>query len=718
MATLVTRSTTQTDGTAAKGSELTHAEVDANFINLNDDKVEVSGAIVFAAKAGEALTKGDVVYVSGVSGNEPVVSRADADDASKMPAFGLAEADANLNAAVNVVTFGTLYDLDTSAFSAGDTVYVSTTAGGLTATKPTGEASLIQNMGKVIRSHASAGSIKVGGAGRSNDTPNLDDGNVFIGNASNQAETRALVEADISDFGTYIGLTDLSVTTNAVGTAALSYNNTSGVFSYTPPDLSSYLTSYTETDPVVGAVSGIVKADGAGNISAAVAGTDYLASYTETDTLDSVTGRGATTSNAVTVGNLTSTGIDDNATSTAITIDSSQNVGIGTSEPQAKLDLYGASSPPTYTGNIRVAGGSATTKGGIEFIATSYGSGYGWRVDAPDEGSGNTPIIFRSRSNSAAWTERMRLNASGDLGIGATPEARLDVRNSSGGAALTLEGSGGVTGGINSGTGTAGTFISCQDTATLGLSFGFHGSRGNNYFTDTSIKMVLDTSGNLLVGTTTANQRLTVEGANSSEGISVKNTSTVTLYNQALISLEYGTSRAGAGCYKNSNNTNPAGYIQLSDGNSSNFFFYHGAGVWRTSQTAGHIGTTTGTVVGSQTSDERIKTIESGFEYGLDSVMALTPIAYSFNDEQERRLGFGAQTTQAVVPEAVYDTGECIDGYDSCEENQMVQTARSSNTKLAMEYVQLIPVLTKAIQEQQAMIETLQAQVAELQGAN
>ena len=44
-----------------------------------------------------------------------------------------------------------------------------------------------------------------------------------------------------------------------------------------------YLTSYTETDPVVGAVTGIVKADGAGNISAAVAGTDYLASYTETD---------------------------------------------------------------------------------------------------------------------------------------------------------------------------------------------------------------------------------------------------------------------------------------------------------------------------------------------------------------------------------------------------------------------------------------------------
>jgi len=71
-------------------------------------------------------------------------------------------------------------------------------------------------------------------------------------------------------------LTDLSVTTNSVGSAALSYNNANGVFTYTPPDLSSYLTSYTETDPVVGAINGIVKANGGGTISAATAGTDYL----------------------------------------------------------------------------------------------------------------------------------------------------------------------------------------------------------------------------------------------------------------------------------------------------------------------------------------------------------------------------------------------------------------------------------------------------------
>lgn len=40
MSTIVTRSTTQTDGTNPKGTSLTATEIDTNFINLNDDKYE------------------------------------------------------------------------------------------------------------------------------------------------------------------------------------------------------------------------------------------------------------------------------------------------------------------------------------------------------------------------------------------------------------------------------------------------------------------------------------------------------------------------------------------------------------------------------------------------------------------------------------------------------------------------------------------------------
>lgn len=81
--------------------------------------------------------------------------------------------------------------------------------------------------------------------------------------------------------------------------------NWNTAFGWGDHSVAGYLTSFTETDPIVGAVTGLVKADGSGNISAAVAGTDYL--VTETDTLDSVTGRGATTTNDISVNTLAST---------------------------------------------------------------------------------------------------------------------------------------------------------------------------------------------------------------------------------------------------------------------------------------------------------------------------------------------------------------------------------------------------------------------------
>ena len=52
------------------------------------------GAVQFHGQAGENLAAGDAVYISGISGNTTVVSKADADDASKMPAFGIVNAAA------------------------------------------------------------------------------------------------------------------------------------------------------------------------------------------------------------------------------------------------------------------------------------------------------------------------------------------------------------------------------------------------------------------------------------------------------------------------------------------------------------------------------------------------------------------------------------------------------------------------------------------------
>jgi len=172
---------------------------------------DLNGAVRFSAQADEAITKGQAVYITGVSGNTVTVALADADNASKMPAFGLAAASVSASSAVEIVTFGTLSSLDTSSFSVGNNLFVSTTPGVLTSTPPTGESAQIQNVGKVKRSNATVGSIKVGGAGRSATTPNLNDGNIFLGNASNQAVTTSLDTA-VSTAG-YIKDANLSLGT-------------------------------------------------------------------------------------------------------------------------------------------------------------------------------------------------------------------------------------------------------------------------------------------------------------------------------------------------------------------------------------------------------------------------------------------------------------------------------------------------------------------------
>ena len=158
------------------------------------EATSLTGPVLFSAKnnTGVTITKGSVVYIDGVSGNTPTVALADADDAAKMPAFGLAYADLADAETGSIITFGDITNVDTDAFILDNPLYVSTTPGVLTQTKPAGETSLIQNIGLVTRDHQSVGRIKVTGAGRSNDTPNLDDGNIFVGNASNQVTTTAL----------------------------------------------------------------------------------------------------------------------------------------------------------------------------------------------------------------------------------------------------------------------------------------------------------------------------------------------------------------------------------------------------------------------------------------------------------------------------------------------------------------------------------------------
>ena len=134
---------------------------------------DIFGSHQFEAKnvEGSTILKGTPVYISGHSGNDPEIGIADANDAAKMPAFGIAITDIANNNKGNVIVFGNYIGLDTSGFTVGDELYVSNT-GTLTATRPSGSADKVQKIAKVIRSQSQNGQIFVMGAGRSNDTPN------------------------------------------------------------------------------------------------------------------------------------------------------------------------------------------------------------------------------------------------------------------------------------------------------------------------------------------------------------------------------------------------------------------------------------------------------------------------------------------------------------------------------------------------------------------
>ncbi len=75
---------------------------------------------------GASITKGQAVYIKGISGGNPTVALAACDDSNKMPAFGLVADGTIPNGSTGrVVTFGALNSIDTSAFSLGDTSFYS-----------------------------------------------------------------------------------------------------------------------------------------------------------------------------------------------------------------------------------------------------------------------------------------------------------------------------------------------------------------------------------------------------------------------------------------------------------------------------------------------------------------------------------------------------------------------------------------------------------------
>lgn len=99
-----------------------------------------------------------------------------------------------------------------------------------------------------------------------------------------------------------------------------------------------------------------------------------------------------------------------------------------------------------------------------------------------------------------------------------------------------------------------------------------------------------------------------------------------------------------------------------------------------------------------QTSDIRRKENITPLQYGLNDILKLDPISYSWKDDKthKTKLGLSAQQLQSVLPEVV------VEGTDE-------------DKILGVYYSDIIPVLINAIKEQQVQIEDLKTKVKALE---
>ena len=282
------------------------------------------------------------------------------------------------------------------------------------------------------------------------------------------------------------------------------------------------------------------------------------------------------------------------------------------------------------------------------------------KIGGYEDSTGNGHLeLYTTASGTSA--ERMRIDSSGNVGIGtSSPANTLDVSVASASSqVVSTTGTNRVFSRVVNGSGN---FYFGIDSSTGGL-FG-NGNYARNLYSDgaypivfstnSTERMRIDSSGNLLVGTTGLQANFTTK---------------------LVLSYDSGTTKWAVGPWSGT----PTGFIITGNGANGVYLSSASATAW------------------SAVSDESTKTDLVPIEDAANKVNTLRAVIgrYVTDEEDVRRPFLIAQDVQNVLPEAVN---------------------AAPNGKLGISYTETIPLLVAAIKELKAELDATKAEVAALKG--